>query len=162
MQIYTEAAKKILQNKRKIESKLGIKISIKNNIVSTKGEAENDFLATEVIDAINLGFKVDTALMITIEGFGFEKVGIKDVTRRKDIARIRGRVIGTHGKALDTLESLTDCFLSVHDSEIGIIGRIDDLELAVGALKKLIQGSGHSKVYGSLERQITERKAMLQ
>jgi len=161
MQIYTEAAKKILQNKKKIESELNIKISIKDNIVNIQGAPENDFIATDVIEAINLGFKTETALLIKNIEYGFEKINIKDNTRRKDIARIRGRLIGTHGKALDTLEILTDCFLSVHDSEVGIIGRIENLELASIAIKKLINGSGHSKVYAFLERQNKERKKLM-
>jgi len=160
-QIYTEEPRKIIKNKKIIQNSLNIKLKIKENIVEIQAEPEQESRAIQVIEAINLGFKLHDALLLKDDEFSFEKVNIKNVTKRKDIKRIRGRIIGTHGKALDTLESLTGCILSVHDSTVGIIGKPDDLSLASTSIKKLIQGSDHSKVYSSLERQIAEERKLI-
>ena len=160
-QIYIEEPRKLIQNKKEIEKILNIKFSIKNNIISIEAKAEDEFIATKVIEAINLGFKVPDALLLKDEEYTFQRINIKDLTKRKDLKRVRGRVIGTKGKALDTIEALTDCILSIHDNSIGIIGRTEDIKKAADALKRIIQGSEHSSVYSSLERQRATEKQSL-
>lgn len=157
-QIYSKEIKKIAQNKKLLEKSLKIKISWAGNILEIHAEPEDKYIATQVIEAINLGFSVQDALLI-IDGENlFEEIYIKGQTKRHDIARIRGRVIGSRGKALKTLESLTDCIISIKDNTIGIIGREKDVEKAARALKRIISGSKHSSVYSSLEKQRAEEK----
>lgn len=161
-QIYVENPRKIIQNRKEIVQSLNVKnLTIKNNILTFNIDPEKDILATQVFEAINLGFKVRDALVIAEEGNSFKKINIKDITKRNDLARVRGRVIGKQGKALETLESLTNCLISVHDSAIGIIGRTEDIMMADEAIRKLIRGSDHSKVYSSVERLKAEEKQSL-
>ena len=160
-QIYVEEPRKLIQNKKEIEKALKIKFSIKNNIITFKANAEDEFIATQAIEAINLGFKIRDALLLKEEDHTFQRVNIKDLTKRKDLKRIRGRIIGTKGKVLDTIEILTDCLLSIHDNSIGIIGRAENTEKAKEAIERIIQGSEHSSVFSSLERQRAEEKQSL-
>jgi len=157
-QIYSDNIRKIFQNKKKIETALNIKLSKKQGIVFIKGKAEDEHFGLQVIEAINLGFSVDKALLLKDEEFVFEKINIKDLTKRHDLERVRGRIIGTRGRALDTLESLTDCYISLHDNSVGIIGKAEDIENARYALERIIQGSKHSNVYAYLEKKRAEEK----
>lgn len=152
-QIYSENTRKIMQNRKKIETALNIKISRKQNIFFIEGKPENEHFALQVIEAINLGFSVDKTLLLKDEEFVFIRINIKDLTKRNDLDRVRGRVIGTHGRALDTLEALTDCYISLHDNTVGIIGKAIDIEKAKYALERIIQGSKHSNIYSHLEKQ---------
>jgi KH domain-containing protein len=156
LQIYCENPKKITQNKKQIQTELKIKIQKKPNeegvfIIDTP--AENEFIANSFFEAMNLGFSVPKALTLKEENMDFTKVNIKDHTKRGDLERVRARIIGTQGKVLDTLETLTETYISLHDNSIGIIGPQENIELAATAVKRLIAGSKHTNVYASLERQ---------
>ena len=160
-EIYSKNIRKILQNKRKLEKKLAVKITNKGGILFVKGEAEQEYLAIQIIEAINLGFTTEKALLLTEEDFILEKINIKDLTKRHDLERIRGRIIGTKGKTKKTIESLSDCFVSLHDNTVGIIGRAEDIEKAMQALTSIIQGSKQSKVYSSLERKRSKERTKM-
>ncbi len=159
-EIYSENTRKILQNRKNLEKKLRVKITSKGKIIFVEGKAEQEYLAIQIIEAINLGFTTDKALLLT-EDYIFEKINIKDLTKRQDLDRIRGRIIGTKGKTRKTIESLSDCFISLHDNIVGIIGRAEDIEKAMQALTSIIQGSKQSKVYSYLEREKTKEKTQL-
>ena len=86
------------------------------------------------------------------EGFIFQKINIKNITRRNDLERIRARIIGTKGKTLRTLQSLTNCEFSIKNNEIGIIGPVEEIEEAIQAATSLVQGSKQGNVYSRLEK----------
>jgi len=152
-EIYTEFLQKVLKNKKKIESELNVKITNKGKNLFIKGPAEAEFTATQIIEAINLGFSVDRALLLKDEKMNFQILNIKNITKRKNLEEIRGRIIGTHGRTLKTLNKLTDCFISLNNNKVGIIGYYDSIEEAIMGLTTLIQGSKQGKVYGKLERE---------
>lgn len=160
-QLYTENIRKILKNKTILEKKLNVKLRKQEQILYIDGKAEDTFLALQVVDAIDLGFTVPQSLLLTEDDFVFEKINIKDFSRRKDLSQVRGRVIGKNRKSLDTIEDLTNCIVAVHMNNVGIIGRIEDIEKAIYAVKKIISGSKHSSVYAYLEEQrVLERKGI--
>ena len=160
-EIYSEFVRKILQNKKKLEQALAIKITNKGKIVFVKGKPEQEFIAIQIIEAMNLGFTAEQALLLQDEEFIFEKINIKDLTKRHDLERIRGRIIGTRGKTKEIIQNLSGCFISLHDNTVGIIGRAEDIEKAIQAIKSIIQGSKQSKVYSSLERERSKEKAKM-
>lgn len=152
-QIFVKKPREIIKNKKTIEKTLNARLSLKNRILDVEANPEDEFLAMQVIEAINLGFKVNDALLIKDEDFSFQKINIKDFTNKKDIREIRARIIGTKGKVLETLESLTDCLIVLHDNSVGIIGPKESAENASHAVKKIIHGSKHGNVYRYLEEQ---------
>jgi len=160
-QIYSENSKKIMKNKSLIEKELNIKLSSKENIIYIDGKPEEEYFALQIIEAINLGFTIKKALLLKDPEFTFNQIPIKSVTKRQDLERIRGRIIGKHRKALDTIESLTECDISLHDNVIGIIGLAQDVEKASYALQNLIRGSKHSSVFSYLEKQRALEKTKL-
>ena len=152
-EIYVENLKEVLRSKFRLQKELGIKLTNKGKNVFVNGPADKEFVAIEVLEAINLGFSADRALELTQDGFMLQTVHIKDITKRHDLERVRARIIGTQGRTLKTLQNLTNCDLAMNDNEIGLIGPIQEMEDAVQAVTSLVQGSKQGNVYGRLERQ---------
>ena len=141
-----------------LEPNLKLKIKIKEDIVFLEGKAEDEFIGLQVIEAINLGFSVPHALFIKEEHTIFKKIPIKPIARRNNLAQVRGRIIGTERKVMDTIESLTDTFIVLHENTVGVIGRIEDVERAVYVLKRIIAGSKHANMYAWLEKKKLEER----
>lgn len=150
---YVENIRKILQNKKKLESELEVKITNKGKNLFIKGNAENEYTALQVIEAINLGFSIERALFLKNENIILQTLNIKDITKKHNLEEIRGRIIGTKGKTLKTLNKLTDCAISLKNNKIGIIGDAEEIQDAVQALTSLIHGSKQGNVYSRLERE---------
>ncbi len=156
--IYSQSAGKIRQNKHKLEKELNVKISFTGKTVNIEGRAVEEYLVSNIVEAMELGFTAEQALLLKDEEVIFEKINIKDITKRHDLARVRGRIIGTHGKTREHIEELSDCFVSVHDNVVGIIGKSEDIKKAIQAVTSIIQGSKQSKVYSYLERERAKSK----
>ena len=151
-EIYVENIKEILRNKNKLVNDLKIKLNNKGKNFFIDGDAENVYLAGKVFEAINSGFSALNALELTQEGKMFSSINIRDITKRKDLERIRGRIIGKLGKTLNTLSRLTNCLLAVHNNIVGIIGDAEDIEDAIQSITSLINGSKQGNVYARLEK----------
>lgn len=150
--IFSEKVSRILKNKKRLEKMLNISLSNRGKEVSVQGDAEDEYIAEKVIDALNFGFPFSAAVLIKKEDFVFEIINIKDYTSRKDFERIRARIIGRGGKTLKTLNQLTNCYFELKDNEVGIIAHPEDLETAHEAVVSLIKGSKQSNVYGFVKR----------
>lgn len=147
-----EKAKRISKLRPYIEKELGVKIKISGREIIIEGDAEKEYLAEQVLDAINLGFEYEVALFLTQEDFMLEIINIKDHTKRVDLKTIRSRIIGRSRKALDTLENLTKCNFSLYENQIGIIGPAETIHLGKEAIILLIKGTKHGNVYAHLEK----------
>ena len=158
---YSQNSRKILKNKVRLEHELDVKITNKGKVLFVEGEGEQEYLAIQVIEAIDLGFKIVQALLLIQDDFILEKINIKDITKRNDLERVRGRIIGTDGRTKKIIENLSDCFISLHDNVVGIIGLTDNIEKAIQALTSIIQGSKQNRVYSSLERKNIKEKLSL-
>jgi len=152
-EIYIEDLTKVLKNKQELEKELEIKITNKGKNIFIEGAPEKEFIAIEVLKAINLGFSTPRALLLKNEGITLQTLNIKDLTKRTDLERVRGRIIGTHGRTLKTLNNLTRCDVSLSDNRIGIIGDCEEMEDAVQSLTSIVKGSKQSNVYARLEKQ---------
>ncbi|HJO14508.1 MAG TPA: hypothetical protein QGG70_00490 [Candidatus Pacearchaeota archaeon] len=152
-EIYVENLKEVLRSKSRLQKELDIKLTNRGKNVFVNGLADKEFMAIEVLEAINLGFSADRALELKQNDFMLQTVHIKDITKRHDLDRVRARIIGSQGRTLKTLQNLTNCDLAMNDNEIGLIGPIQEMEDAVQAVTSLVQGSKQGNVYGRLERQ---------
>jgi len=150
--IYSEKSIKILKNKELLEKALNVTISHRGKEFSLTGNAEDEFFARRVIEAINFGFPAQDALSIVEKDFAFEVLSIKDYTKRKDLNAVRSRIIGKEGKALTVLTHLTQCFIQLKDNQVGIIGDPEYMKIAQEALISIIRGAKHSNVYSYLEK----------
>lgn len=155
---YVQSINKVLMHKRELEKELNVKIKNKGKLLFVEGAGDDEYLALEIIEAIDLGFSVGTALQLKNEEIIFQVFNIRDLTRRSDLKRIRARIIGVHGKALKTMETLTDCDIAVHENKIGIIGSSDCIKDGIIAIKSIVQGSTHGNVYARLEKKKKEKR----
>ena len=153
MEILTcERPKRIIINRKKLEEKLGIKITGKGNEITIRGSAENEYTAKKVIDALEFGFPFSVALLIKEQDFMFEAMNIKDHTKRKDLEKVRARIIGKQGKTLRALLELTKCHFEIKDNLVGIVGEPEYMRIATEAMMYLIHGAKHANVYSFLEK----------
>ena len=150
--ILSEKLLRILKNKKRLEKKLNIKISNRGKEVQIHGEPEEEYIAEKVIDALNFGFPFSVAISIKEENLEFEILNIKNHTTRKDLERVRARIIGKGGKTLKTLNQLTKCNFEIKDNQVGIIGLPEYIENAQESVISIIKGSKQSNVYSNLEK----------
>ena len=147
-----EKPQRITKNKEKLEEKLEIKIANKDKEITIHGSPENEYIAEKVIRALEFGFPFSVALLIKEEDFMLEALNIKDYTRRKDLEKVRARIIGKQGKTLRTLLELTKCHFEIKDNQVGIIGEPEYIRNAQEAMISLIRGAKHANVYSFLEK----------
>jgi KH domain-containing protein len=153
-EVFINNLKKIRKLKNKLEKALKIKLIVNNKveIESKEDDAFSEYLAGKVIEALSFGFQLTDALQLGSEEFMFEKINIKKYVRPSRLKTVLGRIIGKRGKFLKTFTILSDCGIQIKDYTIALIGRAEDIDIAMGALMKLIRGSPHPKVYAFLER----------
>ena len=150
--IFCDKAQRIAKNKSKLEKKLGVKLSINKEEISIDGVSEDEYIAEKVIEALDFGFPFSVALLIKEQDFMFEILHIKHYTKRKDLEKVRARIIGKNGKTLRALNELTKCFFEVKDNSIGIIGDPEYIRNANEAIMALARGSKQANVYSFLEK----------
>jgi KH domain-containing protein len=154
--IFVDKVPRIIKLRKKLEKALEVKITNTGKQFAIKGTPEKEYLAEKVIEALDFGFPLSEALLIKEESYMFEIINIKHHTKRKDLERIKARIIGTKGKTLKTLTQLTKCFFELKDNRIGIVGDPEYIENAQNAIIQLIQGSKQGNVYSYLEKHQVE------
>ena len=77
---------------------------------------------------------------------------------KDELLRIRGRLIGTKGKCRKNIEKLTETNISIYGKTAGIIGFIENVNIARRAIESLLKGAHHSSVYSWLEKKRREIK----
>lgn len=76
---------------------------------------------------------------------------------------MKGRIIGMNGKTRRIIEELTGASVAVYGHTVGMIGTLDQVEVAREAIGMLVKGSMHSTVYRFLHRKRRElKKKMLE
>ncbi|GAI63470.1 unnamed protein product, partial [marine sediment metagenome] len=150
--ILSEKLPRILKNKKRLEEKLNVKITNRGKEVKITGKPTDEYIAEKVIDALNFGFPFSIAILIKEEDLLLEILNIKDYTTRKDLKRIRARIIGKEGKTLKTLSHLTRCYFEIKDNYISIIGAPEFIENAQESVISIIKGAKQSNVYAHLEK----------
>jgi len=156
--IYCYNLKEIKKEKDFLERKLHIKINLRGRLATIEGDALDEFEAEQVFEAINMGFSARKATLIVDKDFIFEKIHIKDFTRRKNLEVIRGRLIGTHGRTKNTIQQIAGCEIKIKDNTVGIVGPAESIEYAITGIINIIRGTKQSNVYKYLERVNTEKK----
>ena len=147
--------------KEQIESatKTKIKIDSEEGDVQVRGtDALGLFSTREIIKAIGRGFNPEVAMQLLKPDACFELISLTDYSKKDKIARIKGRIIGTSGKARRHIEELTETYICVFGKTVGIIGTTEYVLLAKRAIESLLAGSTHSSVYNWLEKKRRELK----
>ena len=143
-----------IKNMLEEQTRTQIDIDSKEGDVFIRGEDSiKMFTAKEIIKAIARGFNPEHALLLLKQDYGFEIVSITDYVKSKShFNRLRGRVIGSEGRARKNIEELTETHICVYGKTIGIIGELSNIGLARRAIDSLLSGSTHASVYQWLEK----------
>ncbi|RLF47092.1 MAG: RNA-processing protein [Thermoplasmata archaeon] len=148
--------------KEEIE-KHGVQLEIDSATGDVKIVAEDslkEMEAENVVRAIGRGFSPEKAILLFNEDYYFELLDMRDwVGKKKEhVKRIAGRIIGKEGKTRRIIEETTGAYISVYGHTVGIIGRIDELQMAKQAIEMLLEGANHHTVYRFLEKERRRRK----
>lgn len=150
------------EEKKQIEITLKVNLQVdskEGDVTITGKDALNVYSAREIIRAIARGFNPDIAKQLLKVDFGFDIINIMDYAKtKKDMERLKGRVIGQEGKSRTMLEELTGTSICVYGKTVGIIGPFDLLAIARRAVESLLGGSLHSSVYRWIEKRKKEMR----
>lgn len=143
--------------KREIEKFTSTKLTINSeegDVIIESQESLNIFNTKPIILSIGRGFNPKIALNLIDEENILEIIDITDFSKKskKDLIRLKSRLIGTNGKARKMIEMLTHTEICVYGKTVSIIGEQDNVYLAKRAITNLLQGSKHGNVYGFIER----------
>jgi KH domain-containing protein len=152
LRIFSNSYKKIFREKNLFEEQAHVRLGNKGKIIEISGSPENEYIAERIVHAIELGFPVNIALLLTEEDYMLETLNIKSYARGQNLQRVKSRIIGMHGKTLKTLSDVSECFIKLKNNTIALIGTVENVEVAYQAIQSLIKGSEQANVYRYLEK----------
>jgi len=116
--------------------------------------------ARDAVLAIARGFSPDRALTLTDDDIVLDIIDLREMfgKNERDIARLKGRVIGREGKIRRLIEEMTDAKVSVYGHTIAILGEYETVTAAREAIELLLKGKQHSTVYKLLRKIKAESK----
>lgn len=154
--------------KELIEKKLNIQLDVDSesgdiniNLSTEATDPSVLFRAREVISAIGRGFSPEKARrLLEDEETTLLVIDLRDYVGKSesDIKRLSGRIIGREGKTRRLIEELTDTYVSIYGHTIGIIGTMEEAEIARQAVEMFIRGRLHTSVYRFLHSKRRELK----
>ncbi|MDP3640415.1 MAG: KH domain-containing protein [Nanoarchaeota archaeon] len=146
--------------KRELEKATHTKLQIspEGDVVLTGKDGLLLYTAQDMIRAVGRGFNPKVALLLLKTDYALELIDMKDIAgkSKNTLERIKGRIIGTQGRARQGIEHLTDTHISIYGKTVAIIGETADVAVARQALAMLLQGSMHKTVYHFLEKKRKE------
>ncbi len=160
--------------KELIESKLKVQLEVDSesgdvniNLPSDTSDPSMLFRAKEVVTAIGRGFSPEKVRRLIEDSEAMLVViDLRDFVGKSesDIKRLSGRIIGREGKTRRLIQELTDTYVSVYGHTVGIIGTLEEVEIARQAIEMFIRGRLHTSVYKFLHakrRELKKRKMEL-
>lgn len=144
----------IRRAKTLLEDKLKVKINITGRKVSISGDSLDEYEAGRILEAMQFGFSADKALILKDPEMIFERINIKDYTRKKDLSPVKARIIGKHGQTIRVLEQISGSQIILNETEndVGVIGNAISINETTTAIENLIKGTKQSNVYRFLEK----------
>ncbi len=142
------------ETKRQIERLGKVKIRAdEEGDVEIEGEPFNVWRTKDVVKAIGRGFNPEKTMKLFSEDYYFKLIDLRELFgSEKEIKRYKGRVIGERGRSRRIIEETSEADVCIYGDTVGIIGTLEELQLAEAAIEKLLDGASHATVYAMLER----------
>lgn len=141
------------ETKQEFEKLTDCDLTVEGNLAKIDGDAIDELDAEKIVKAIGRGFAPDKAFEIVEKDKTLHIIDIKDYADTKNSEqRLKGRVIGRDGEARRHIEKQANIKVSVYGSTIGMIGDPGNIEVAMEAVKMLLNGSSHSTAYEYMEK----------
>jgi ribosomal RNA assembly protein len=153
--------------KSKIEESFSSKLIIQSEtgvieIVPTNDSTDPTTIlrARDVVTAIGRGFSPERALKLVDDDIVLDVIDLRETLGKNDreIARLKGRVIGREGKIRRLIEEMTNAQVSVYGHTISMLGDYETVTAAREAIELLLKGKQHSTVYKLLRKIKSESK----
>jgi ribosomal RNA assembly protein len=144
------------KTKKEIEKRgnVTLEIDAESNVQITSEDPVAEWRAVDIVKAIGRGFEPETAMKLFREEYAFKLIDLKIVfAKEKQRERYKARVIGTKGKAKKIIEELSGAQICVYGNTIGIIGKIDEVDIASEAVRMLLTGAPHGVAYFVLQKE---------
>ena len=101
-----------------------------------------------IFQAFGRGFDFDDALDLLDEDYTLEIIDISDYGKsRNRMITLKGRIIGTEGKAKNIIENRTETKISIYGKTVSIIGRFENVARAREAIKIILSGRKHGTAF---------------
>lgn len=141
------------ETKEEIEDLTDCEITIEGNLIKAEGEPVEELEAQKVIRAIGRGFNPQKALKIVERDVTLHVIDIKRFDDNKSRQKqLKGRIIGRDGETRRHIEKEANINLSIYGTTVAIIGKAQNIEVAVEVINMLLNGSSHSTAYSYLDR----------
>jgi len=116
--------------------------------------------ARDVVLAIGRGFSPERALKLMDDDIVLDVIDLRETLGKneREIARLKGRVIGREGKIRRLIEEMTNAKISVYGHTISMLGDYETVTAAREAIELLLKGKQHSTVYKLLRKRKSESK----
>ncbi len=137
----------------KIRETTNTKISVRENTVTIEGEALDVWKAKDIVKAIGRGFAPEKAMNLLNDDNVLYVINLNehDMSENK-MKRVKGRIIGRHGKTRRKIEEISGSMISVYGKTVSIISPFNKVSKVKNAIEMLINGSKQNKVYNYLLR----------
>lgn len=150
------------QTRKQIEytGKIKLQINAKEGEVKIiSNDAVSLWLGKKVVEAIGRGFNPEIAQKIFKEGNSFELINLRDYASKskKDLERLKSRIIGTKGKTKRTIQKHTSTDISIYGKTIGVIGSAEGVQLACRAIEMILTGAKQTTAYRFLETSLGKK-----
>ncbi|WEL23876.1 KH domain-containing protein [Candidatus Nanohalovita haloferacivicina] len=141
------------ETKEELQDLTDCDVTIQDNQVALEGEPLDEMTAQKIVKAIGRGFNPEKAFKLVERDVTLHLMDIGRYANTKNAEeRLKGRVIGREGEARTHIEKIAQVDISVYGTTIGIIGKAQNIEVAMEAINMLLNGSSHSTAYNYLEK----------
>jgi len=140
--------------KKNIEEKLSVELEIDSDAgdvhISVSENATDPstlFRAKDVVTALGRGFSPEHAFrLVRDEDVLMELIDLRAAFGKSeaDLKRVKGRIIGLNGKTRRIIEELTDANVAVYGHTVGVIGTLEQVQVARVAIEMLVKEIGRA------------------
>jgi ribosomal RNA assembly protein len=151
------------ETRKKIEKAGDVKLWVdtESNFVKVIGkDAYQVYIVKKVIKAIGRGFNPDKALAILNDGYDLELIDLRDfgAKEKKDLYRLRGRVIGERGATRKYIEKLSGCEISIYGKTVAIVGPSETINVVRLGLEMILTGARQGRAYAFIKEKLGVEK----
>lgn len=123
------------------------------NVTPAYNNSYDALKVVSVIKAIGLGFDPEESMKLMKDDYVLEEINLKEVANGSDdLKRIKGRIIGEGGKTKKIIQEYTGVKIVITEHMVGIIGNVEQVDIAKRAIQLIIKGKEHSSVYKYLDK----------
>ena len=146
---------------KKLQCKIEIQEENEAIIEGNEGNAYAEYIAYNVLSAFGRGFPIEKAYRLLSDGIFFKSIDLKDMFKnKKQIMRVKARVIGRGGKAKNYIQAVSGADIAVYGNTISGIGTVEQLRIAYSAIDILLSGGTHKKAYRVMEKERSESEGV--